>query len=74
MVFEALLHINEELPPQQQRKLLSSIGNGEAKLRASHNSTRKHLIFVAFDSQQMAAHNITAIAKQSGYHTQLIYL
>ena len=74
MITETLLHINEELSPLQQRELLASIGNSETGLYASHHSTKDHLIFVAFDSQRLAPHDIAAIAEQSGYHAQLIDL
>ncbi len=74
MIMETLLHIDEKLSEQQQRQLLDSIGNSETGLYASHHSTKDHLMFVAYDSQRMAPHDIAAIAEQSGYHAQLVDL
>ena len=74
MIMETLLHIDEELSSQQQRELLAAIGNSDTGLYASHHSTRQHLMFVAYDTQRMAPHDIAAIAEQSGYHAQLIDL
>jgi hypothetical protein len=72
MLTETLLHIDEDLSAEQQRQLLAAIGNDETGLHAAHHSIRNHLLFVAYDSQTMAPHDIAAIAVQSGYHAQLI--
>ncbi len=74
MIMETLLHIEETLSPVQQSELLETIGNSETGLHAAHHSTKDHLMFVAFDSQKMAPHDIAAIACQAGYHAQLIDL
>ncbi len=74
MIMETLLHINEDLTAEQQRELLASVGNSETGLFASHHSTKEHLLFVAYDSERMAPHDIAAIAEESGYHAQLIDL
>ena len=74
MIMETLLHIDEALTTEQQRALLTSIGNSETGVHAAHHSTKEHLMFVAYDTQRMAPHDIAAIAEQSGYHAQLIDL
>ncbi len=74
MIMETLLHIDEELSAQQRRELLASVGNSETGLYAAHHSTKEHLMFVAYDSERMAPHDIAAIAAQSGYHAQIIDL
>ena len=74
MIAETLLHIDEELSAQQQQALLTSIGNSETGLFSSRHSTKEHLMFVAYDTQQMTAQEITSIAHNSGYHAQIINL
>ncbi len=74
MITETLLHIDEELSADQQRELLASVGNSETGLSAPHHSTKEHLLFVAYDSEYMAPHDIADIAAESGYHAQLIDL
>lgn len=74
MIMETLLHIDEALSSEQQHALLASIGNSETGVHAAHHSTKEHLMFVAYDTQRMAPHDIAAIAAQAGYHAQLIDL
>lgn len=74
MIMETLLHIDEALSSTQQRELLASIGNNETGVHATHHSTKEHLMFVAYDTQRMAPHDIASIAEQFGYHAQLIDL
>lgn len=74
MIMETLLHIDEDLSPAQQRELLTSIGNSDTGIHASHHSSKSHLMFVAYDSQHMSPHDIAAVAAQSGYHAQLVDL
>ena len=74
MIMETLIHIDEDLSAEQQRELLASVGNSETGMSAPHHSTKEHLMFVAYDSELMAPHDIAAIAEQSGYHAQLIDL
>ena len=74
MVMETLLHINENLSLEQKSELLAFIGNSETGVHASHHSSKSHLLFVAYDVQRMAPHDIVAVAEQSGYHAQIVDL
>lgn len=72
MIMETLLHIDEQLTNEQRSELLSSLGNSETGIHAAHHSTKGHLMFVAYDSQSMAPHDIASVAAQCGYHAQVV--
>ena len=74
MIMETLLHIDEKLSSVQQSAFLKSIGNSATGVHAKHHSTKDHLMFVAYDSANMAPHDIANLAWQAGYHAQVIDL
>ena len=74
MTSEILMHINEELSAEQQHELLLSLGNRPNGIHAEHHATKPHLMFVAFDPEEVCPHDLVAMAAESGVHAQVIDL
>lgn len=74
MTHEILMHVDEELSEAQQRELLLSLGNRPNGIHAEHHAAKPHLLFVAFDPEELCLHDLVAMARESGVHAQLIDL
>lgn len=74
MTNEILMHFNEELSEEQKRELLLSLGNQEHGLHAAHQAKTPHMIFVAYDPEELCPHDLVAMAAESGVHAQVIDL
>lgn len=74
MTAEILMHINEDLSPEQQRDFLLSFGNKPGGLESHLHSARDHFLFVAYDPEELCPHDLVAIAEESGVHAQVIDL
>jgi hypothetical protein len=74
MTAEILMHIDEELNEQQQRELLLAFGNREQGMHAHLHAEKPHLLFVAYDPEELCPHDLIEIAGESGVHAQLIDL
>lgn len=74
MTAEILMHINEDLTEEQQNELLRSFGNRPEGMHAHLHSKRPHMLFVAYDSEELCPHDLVAIAEESGVHAQVIDL
>ena len=53
MTAEILMHIDEDMTEEQQREFLLNFGNVPGKLEAHLHSQREHLMFVAYDPEEL---------------------
>ncbi|MCW8829093.1 MAG: hypothetical protein OQK94_08565 [Gammaproteobacteria bacterium] len=74
MTAEILMHIDENLSEEQQRELLLSFGNREEGMHAHLHAQKPHMLFVAYDSEELCPHDLVEIAGESGVHAQVIDL
>ncbi|HEY9147362.1 MAG TPA: hypothetical protein VIQ22_00010 [Gammaproteobacteria bacterium] len=74
MTAEILMHIDEELSPEQQDALLRSFGNRADGMHAHLHAQKPHMLFVAYDPEELCPHDLIEIAGESGVHAQLIEL
>jgi hypothetical protein len=74
MASEILMHIDEDLTPAQQEELLRSLGNRPEGMHAHLHSQKPHMMFVAFDPEELCPHELVEIAQESGVHAQVIDL
>lgn len=74
MATETLLHIDESLTNEQRAELLLWLGNRPEGLHAHTHSEKEHLLFVAYNPEEMSAHDLVAIVGERGLHAQVINL
>ncbi len=74
MTNEILMHVDEELSEAQQQELLLSLGNRPNGIHAEHHAAKPHLMFVAYDRDELCPHDLVAMAEETGIHAQLIDL
>jgi len=74
MTAEVLMHIDEELSADQQRELLLAFGNRQEGIHAHMHSSKPHMMFVAYNPEEMCPHDLVEIAGESGVHAQVIDL
>lgn len=74
MTAEILMHIDEELDASQKAELLRYFGNREDGMHAHLQSQMPHLMFVAFDPEELCPHDLVEIAGEAGVHAQVIDL
>lgn len=72
MTAEILMHINEQLSPEQQDELLRSFGNRTDGMHAHLHAQKPHMLFVAYDPEELCPHDLVEIAGEAGVHAQLI--
>lgn len=72
MVCETILHIDEELTDEGRRQVLERIREVTGGMEARHHSEKPHMLFVAFDDERAAPHQLVHAANAHGYHTQLV--
>lgn len=74
MTTEILMHVNEDMTPEEQRQFLLAYGNRPGGMEAHLHSQREHFMFVAYDPDELCPHDLVAIAEESGVHAQVIDL
>jgi len=74
MTSEILMHIDEDLTPAQREELLRSLGNRPEGMHAHLQARQPHMMFVAFDPDELCPHELVEIAEESGVHAQVIDL
>lgn len=74
MTSETLLHINETLTAEQRDDLLRWLGNRPEGIQPHLHSDKAHLLFVAYNPEEMCVHDLVAIVGERGYHAQAIDL
>lgn len=74
MTAEILMHIDEDLTEEEQRELLLSFGNTAEGMHAHLHAQKPHMMFVAYDPEELCPHDLVAIAEESGVHAQVIDL
>lgn len=74
MQSETLIHVNETLSEQQRDQLLRSLGNQPGVNEAPHHSAKPHLLFIAYDDEELCPHDVVEIVKEQGLHAQLVDL
>lgn len=72
MTAEILMHIDENLNPEQKDNLLRSFGNRSDGMHAHFEARKPHLMFVAYDPEELCPHDLVEIAGESGVHAHLI--
>lgn len=74
MTMEILMHIDEELSADQERELLLAFGNRSEGMHTNLHSHQPHMMFVAYNPEEMCPHDLVEIASESGVHAQVIDL
>ena len=74
MTTEILMHVNEDMTPEQQREFLLNYGNRAGGMEPHLHSQRDHFMFVAYDPEELCPHDLVAIAEETGVHAQVIDL
>lgn len=74
MAREILMHINEELSATQQEELLKYFGNKPGGMHAHLQAQKPHLMFVAYDPEELCPHDLVSVAEEAGVHATLIDL
>ena len=74
MTNEILMHFDEELSEMEKQELLLSLGNRENGIHAEHDAKTPHMMFVAYDPEELCPHDLVAMAEDSGVHAQVIDL
>ena len=74
MTSEILMHIDEELSEAQKSELLLSLGNRDNGIHAGHRAKTPHMMFVAYDPEELCPHDLVAMAEENGVHAQVIDL
>lgn len=74
MTNEILMHIDENMTADQQREFLLNYGNKPGGMEAHLHSEKDHLVFVAYDPEELCPHDLVDIAEESGVHAQVIDL
>jgi len=74
MTAEILMHIEEDMTEEQQSEFLKSFGNRAEGMHAHMHSQKPHMMFVAYDPEELCPHDLVAIAEESGVHATVIDL
>lgn len=74
MANDLLIHINEDLSAMQRDQLLSTFENVTGVSQGHVASTKSHLIFVHYDQDKLAPHDVVAAANKAGYTAQMVDL
>lgn len=74
MSSETLLHIDESLNEEERSELLRWLGNRPEGLHPHTQSDKAHLLFVAYNPEEMCPHDLVALVGERGLHAQVIDL
>lgn len=74
MTSEILMHLDETLNDHQRHELLLSLGNRPNGIHAAHHAATPHMMFVAYDPEELCPHDLVEMAAENGVHAQLIDL
>lgn len=74
MISELLLHVDEDLTEYEQEELLLSMGNRPGAIEPHLHSDKPHLVFVAYDTEELCPHDLVEMAEESGVHAQVVEL
>ena len=74
MTSETLLHIDENLSSAERDELLRWFGNRPEGIQPRMHSANAHMLFVAYNPDEMCPHDLIAIAGERGLHAQVIDL
>lgn len=74
MTAEILMHIDEELSQEQKNELLRSFGNRDEGMHPHLRTEMPHMMFVAYDPEELCPHDLVDIAGESGLHAQIVDL
>lgn len=74
MTSETLLHIEETLDDTQRDSLLRALGNRPDGMRSSHHSGKPHLMFVAYDPEDLCPHDLVEMVTDQGFHARVVDL
>ena len=69
-----VVHIDEELPPQERQILETSLTDTRGIHNAQTNAQRQHLMLVDYDAEQVHSGQLLNEVRQHGYHAQLVGL
>lgn len=74
MISETLIHIQESLNPRQREEILTSLGSCAGAISATHKSAQPHLLFVSYDTDRCAPHDLINIVHEKGLTAHLVDL
>ncbi len=74
MSSETLLHIRESLNEEERDELLRWLGNRPEGLHPRVQSGRDHMMFVAYNPEEMCPHDLVAIVSERGLHAEVVDL
>ena len=73
-VADFVLHIDENLPPDQLKTLEGHITQMGGVLTASNRDDKPHLILVTYDPEKVKSHDILVKVESEGIHAKLVGL
>jgi len=71
---DVMLHIDERLDADAQRRLIALLAERFGITTDIHNSTKPHLLFFSTHPEHAPPHLILAAVRELGYHAQLVDL
>lgn len=74
MATETLIHIDDELSPQQQSLLAAALAREGGRCDGRFRSTKPHLLFVDYDGTQTSPTALLETVRAAGYSAQLVDL
>lgn len=72
MTTETLLHIDETLSTTERDELLRWFGNSANGIHPHVQTEKHHLMFVAYNPEEMCPHDLVVIAGERGVHAHVI--
>lgn len=73
-ILDVTLHIDEETTHEEREDLRDTFLGKKGVVTADCRDEKPHLMIVAFDPDNVSAHDLLATAQRSGYHAELIGL
>lgn len=73
-IVDFTLHLDEDLPPEEQCKLEDYVRDQDGVVSASISTTHSHLMMVAYDLDRIQASDILHKIQEKGLHAELIGL
>lgn len=74
MISETLIHIQESLTAGQREEILKSLGSCQGAINATHKTDQPHLLFVSYDTDKCAPHDLINIVHEKGLTAHLVDL
>lgn len=69
---ETMLHFDQELNEADCQRLCAALEDRGANCNSNAKSSKPHLLFVAYDENVLAPHDLVQIAGEAGHRAQLV--